>query len=259
VSKLQIKYSKEITRELGEIAVYLPGTKVEVGDIIQFPYSPKRIFGKIVPWGSFRKISSLENLGVDFKKPEFSISPHTYRFSSKNSVKVNAGANAGADVGNDDLPGGKGKINIQFSSKGAIYFLGVDCDSKTLDDLAALENEINTNGKEMVWEDTFLVVSVTVAKKALIAQSKTKSSEIIIEGDVKGIQSGTANINTDVNLKVETHSGDVFIKDWSEDVTVFMDVVRFEEEDYGTGGTRSIDEKSKIKLRKVSIEELLTD
>ncbi|UHO40601.1 hypothetical protein H5J24_11955 [Chryseobacterium capnotolerans] len=35
---LQIKYSTEIAKELGKIAVYLPGEIIEVGDIIKFPY-----------------------------------------------------------------------------------------------------------------------------------------------------------------------------------------------------------------------------
>lgn len=34
---LQIQYSKKIAKELGKVAVSLPGEEINVGDIIQFP------------------------------------------------------------------------------------------------------------------------------------------------------------------------------------------------------------------------------
>ena len=262
---LQIRYSKEFAKELGKIAVYLPGEKVEVGDVLKFDHG-KTLLGKARPLGSFKKITSLKNLGVSYPEPAFSNTPNTYRFSSKNAVNVEAGVNAVADLGSEDLPSGSGQVSMKFSSEGAIYFLGINCDSKVLDDLAALENEINTNGKKMVWDDTFLVTSITIAKKALIAQSRTKSSELVIAGDVNGIETGSVAVKAGAKLQVKKQSGDIFVKDWSDDVTVFMDVMKFEREVFGkVRGYRGLEmgeppeEDPRIMLRKVNIKELLED
>ncbi|MDO5968867.1 hypothetical protein Q4Q35_03525 [Flavivirga aquimarina] len=264
MSKLQIKYSKEIAKELGKIAVYLPGEHLTTGDIITFP-NGKSMFSKPKPFGTFKKITSLKKLGVNYDEPKFSKTPDTYHFSSKNTVKFTSEINGNVDLGNDNLPGGEGGVNIEFSSEGAIYFLAIDCDKKELNDLLSLENEINSRGKKMLWEDTYLVTSVTVAKKALIIQSRSKSSNLIIEGNVKGIQSGNVEMALQPKLNFKKQNGDIFIKDWSNDVTVFMDVVKFKKEVFESEKyERSIEnikfnEEDKIKFEQIKIEELLID
>ncbi len=264
MSKLQIKYSKEIAKELGKIAVYLPGEHLAVGDIITFP-NGKSVFSKHKPFGAFKKITSLRKLGVGYDEPEFSRTPDTYHFSSKNSVQFTDRINGNVDLGNDNLPSGKGGVNIEFSSEGAIYFLAIDCDKKELNDLLSLENEINSKGKKMLWEDTYLVTSVTIAKKALIIQSRSKSSGLTIEGNVKGIQSGSIEMSLQSQLNFKKQSGDIFIKDWSNDVTVFMDVVKFKKEVFGSERYRGnaenikVNKEDNIRFEKVKIEELLID
>ncbi|WP_027879255.1 hypothetical protein [Mesoflavibacter zeaxanthinifaciens] len=264
MSKLQIQYSKELAKELGKIAVYLPGEKVNVGDIIAFPFG-KSFLGKPRPLGTFKKITSLQKLNVKYTEPLFSNQPDTYQFSSKNAVDFNFSIGANADLGNDDLPKGNAKMKISFTSEGAIYFLAVDCDKKQLDDLSALENEINAKGKKMLWKDTFLVTSVTVAKKAFIAQSRSKTSELLIDGNIQGLKSNTAKIDAETKLKINKQEGDIFIKDWSNNVTVFIDLVRFEEEVFSENyrGDKAISnekfEESRISFKPVLIEDLLTD
>ena len=261
MSKLQIQYSKELARELGKIAVYLPGEHINVGDIIKFPFG-NSLLGKPRPLGSFEKVTSLKNLGVSYKEPEYSSKPDTYRFTSKNSVQVNLEIGGNANIGKDNLPSGSGDLKIGFSSEGAIYFLAVDCDSLQLDDLNSLENEINAKGKKMLWDDTFLVTSVTVAKKALIVQSQSKNSEIQISGNVKGIEAPQVKIGANTQLSIKKQKGDLFMKDWSDNVTVFMNVVLFEQEVFDEnfkGIETPTSNEREIKLKLISIDELLTD
>ncbi len=228
MSSLQIEYSKEIAKELGKIAVYLPGEHVEVGDIITFP-NGKSLFGKSRPLGSFKKVTSLKKIGVEYDEPTFSNSPDSYRFSSKNVISFDVNFE-GEIVKNDLSPNLNSKAKIHFSSKGAMYFLAIECDKKQLDDLASLENKINITSRRLVWEDTYLVTSITVAKKALIIQSQSKNSEILINGDLQAIKSEIGKIDSSLKLNVQKQSGDVFLKDWSKNVTVFMDLIRFEKE-----------------------------
>ena len=261
---LQIKYSKEFAKELGMIAVYLPGQQVNVGDIITFPYG-KSFIGKPRPLGTFKKITSLKKLDVKYDEPKFSGNPDPIQFSSTNSIDFDFSIGGKADLGNSITPSGDASVSIKFSSEGAIYFLASNCDKKELNDLVALENEINHKDKKLLWKDTYLVTSVTIAKKAFVAQSRSKTSELIIEGDFKGVKSGLTNINANTKLQIKKQSGDVFIKDWSNDVTVFMDLIRFEKEVFSENyrGNKAISnegfENSRILLKPVLIEDLLTD
>lgn len=248
MSKLQILYSKEFARELGKIAVYLPGTSVEIGDIIRFPHG-KTFFGKSRPLGSFQKVTSLKNLDVFYSEPNFSNTPDTYHFASVNSVDFNTQGKINLE--NQLLPIGSGEVKISFSSEGAIYFLGVECDTKQLDDLGALENEVNTKGKNLPWEDTYLVVSVTIAKKAFIAQSRSKNSELVVQGNIQGIQTGNTALKSNAKINISKQQGDVFTKDWSNDVTVFMGLVKFEKKIFEKRyrGAKSISKESEVESR----------
>ncbi len=260
MSKLQIQYSKEIAKELGKIAVYFPGEHIEVGDIIKFPFG-KSLFGKSKPLGTFQKITSLKKIGIQYDEPQFSNSPDTYHFTSKNAIEFKSDIETNLSLGTDNLPNAKSALSIEFSSEGAIYFLAIDCDKKELNDLLALEKEINVKGKKMLWYDTYLVTSVTIAKKALILQSRSKSSGIIIEGNIQGINSGNVNIANNARVNLKNQKGDVFIKNWSDDVTVFMDVVKFEKEIFEAETNHRIAKKEafRIHIKKVSIEEVLED
>ncbi|NVK52482.1 MAG: hypothetical protein HWD85_06070 [Flavobacteriaceae bacterium] len=267
MSDLQIQYSKKIAEELGKIAVYLPGEKIEVGDIIKFPNARRPLFGKKLPYGSFKKITSLEKLGVDFNIPEFSGTPDTYRFSSKDEVNIQFGLKGGANLGKKSLPKVEKDLHIQFFSEGAIFLLAIDCDKRELDDLLFLEKEINSKGKQLVWDDTYLVTSVTVAKKAFMAQSKSKSSEILLKTDLTGIKSRSVNISASSSLRVSKSSGNVLIHDWSDNVTVFIDLIEFEKKVFeapspsnkNARGMLSGNSQSKLIARRVNIKELINN
>lgn len=262
---LQIQYSKEIARELGKIAVYFPGDEVKVGDIIRFPFGKKGLFRKTVPWGTFSKVTSLKNLGVTYKESQLSESPDPYQFSTKNAVNVGFNGNINADLTNDKLPQGNASLSIKFSSEGAIYFLAVGCDKTGIDDIIALENQIQSKSN-LLWDDTFLVTSVTIAQKALIAQSNSKSSELIIGGEISGLKSNTANINADAKISIIKEKGSAFIKDWSDNVTIFMEVMKLEKEIFSStkgitpsnsSSIPSEEPSERILLKKIDLEEYL--
>lgn len=250
---LQIQYCKELAKELGKIPVYLPGEQIEVGDIITFPFG-RTFFGKSKPLGTFSKVSSLNKLGVAYNEPKNSGSPDTYSYASQNSVELDFSGEAHGEF--PAQQSASGNIKIRFGSEGAIYFLAVDCDKKELEGYASLEKEIVSKGKQLIWENTFLVTSVTVAKKAFIALSKSNTSELNLFGDFKGGSSSIKQIQAETSLKIGSQSGDLFIKDWSNDVTVFMDLVRFEKEIFDSSTSRN---KRQPNLKPVKVEELLIE
>ncbi|SEW27512.1 hypothetical protein SAMN05421841_1966 [Chryseobacterium wanjuense] len=227
---LQIKYSKEIAKELGKVAVYLPGELIEVGDIITFPNGKGGIFSKEAPLGVFTKISSLNNLNVEYSTQSKPEAKHSYKFSSESSVSRSSSINSEVGLSSNALPNADIEVVLQFTSEGSIYFHALDCYKTQINDIASLENEIISKSQVLIWENTYLVTSVTYASKALIMQSRSKNSEITLSGNVNGIKTSGANIGTDAEFNIKSQNGDFFIKDWSNNVSIFMELMKFDKQ-----------------------------
>ncbi len=59
-------------------------------------------------------------------------------------------------------------------------------------------------------------------------QSISKNSEITIGGDVKNVQSNNSlKLDIDAKIHIEKQVGNLLVKDWSDDVTLLIDVMRF--------------------------------
>ncbi len=233
MKSLQLQYSTEIARELGKIAVYLPGEKVTVGDIIRFPFGKRGFLQKVAPLGSFQKITDLNNLGIQNIPMQQSDTPDSYRFCSKQAVDFQLTSATDMRFDYEALPSANTELEIRLSATGAIYFCAINCYKTSLNNIAMLENEINSRGKRMVWDDTFLVTAVTVAQKALIIQSKSNQSAITLGGNVQGLQSNQLmHLGTKHQIHIKKQQGDLFIKDWSDQVTVFMELMKFEKETF---------------------------
>ena len=87
---------------------------------------------------------------------------------------------------------------------------------------------------EIVWNETFLVTSVTIASKALIMQSSTKSGSLNISGDIKGLITGSAaDISGTSQIGIRNFKESSLIKPWSDNVTVFFGLHRFTKSTFG--------------------------
>ncbi len=234
MSGLQVKYSKEVAKELTKIPVVLPGAPVEVGQIIHFPFGRRGIwpFRKPAPRGAFSVITTLENLKI---KPQ--IGPpdedgDPYVFSSRKSVKVVADFGAQGTI-----TGGvtsNGSLNVSFEAEGAVYFAAVDCKTTKITNLDQIQIDLSKYANQITWNETFLVTSVTVAGKALIMQSSTKSAKLDLVGDIKGLVTGSgADISANTQIGVKTFKESSFFKPWSDNVTVFFEVSRFTKKTFG--------------------------
>lgn len=254
---LQIKYSKEIAKELGKVAVYLPGEIIEVGDIIKFPNGKTGIFSKGAPLGVFTKISSLNNLSVKYSMQQQLGSKHTYKFSSENSVNQISSINSEIELSSDTLPNIDAEVILKFTSEGSIYFHALDCYKTQINDIASLENEIISKSKVLIWENTYLVTSVTYATKALIMQSRSKNSEITLSANAHGIKTSQINIGAGAESSIKSQNGDFFIKDWSNDVSIFMELMKFEKQIFQVINRSLNVQKSQDRLVPVDINSLL--
>lgn len=228
MSGLQIKYAKEIAKELTKIAVVLPGAPVEVGQIIHFPFGRQGIwpFKKAAPRGAFNVITTLANLDVEPQISESDVDGDPYIFASKKDVKIEAdlGIQAGLPTGTSP----NGSLKAKFSAEGSVYFSAIGCKTTRITNLDQIQIDLNNHKNDIVWNETFLVTSVTIASKALIMQSSSKSASLDVGGDIKGLTTGNAvDFSGDVNIAVRSFKDSSFIKPWSDNVTIFFGLHRF--------------------------------
>jgi len=235
MSGLAITYSKEIAKELTKIAVVLPGEQLQVGQIIHFPFGRKGIwpFKKPAPRGSFNIITSLSELGLkNIKKSSWKKEPDPYIFSSKKSVKIDFSF----DVQSKAAPkaNAEGSLTVSFEKEGAVYFAAIDCERTDLLNLQDVQINLGNHKNDIIWNDTFLVTSVTRAEQALIMQSSTKSATLNISGDIKGlVTKQKPDISASSKIGVSSFKESSFIKPWSPKVEVFMGLHRFTKKTFG--------------------------
>jgi len=221
-------YCKEIIKELDKIPVFLPGTPVNVGDIITFGNG----FTKPRPVGSFDPVSKLSSFGVSYQvQNEKDSDSDSYLYASKGAVGVSFTADANvATVG-------KGKLEINFNKEGATYLAAIECIVKSIIDTSNLEKQLEPHKNSIDWKNCFIVTSVTIAKRALIMQSNSQSASLVIEGDVKGLQTGSElDVDANISIKINTYKDSAFIKDWSENVTLFFTLARYRKKFLGDWG-----------------------
>lgn len=228
-------YSKEIAKELTKIAVVLPGAPVSPGDIIHFPFGRRGVwpFRKPAPQGAFEIVSKLSNLNVIPQLSPIDSDGDPYIFSSRKSVKVDV--NLGGQGNAGQVGTVNGNLKVSFESEGAIYFAAIDCKTTSITNLDQIQVDLQDHTNDIVWNETFLVTSITVASKALIMQSSTNSALLDIAGDIKGLVTGNlSDISANANIRIERFKEASLIKPWSDNVTVFFGLHRFTKDVFGS-------------------------
>ena len=234
MSGLQIMYSKEVAKELTKIAVCLPGAPVEVGQIIHFPFGRSGVwpFRKSAPQGAFNLITTLQNLGINPQETGPDEDGDPYIFASRKSVKIDANFDATGTL----TPGvnANGQLNASFEAEGSVYFAAIDCKTNSISNLDQIGVDLEKHTNSLIWDETFLVTSVTIASKALIMQSSTKSAVLTVQVDIKGlVTKNVSDINANAQIGVKNFKESSFIKPWSDNVTIFIGLHRFTKENFG--------------------------
>ncbi|WP_422348809.1 hypothetical protein [Flagellimonas sp.] len=215
-------YSKEIIKELDMIPVYLPGTKIEPGDIITFSHT--NALGRPQPIGSFRKETNLiHTLGLDLPVATDD-GLGAVRFSSRNGVSMEF--KAAANAGNV----GKGELNVSFTKEGSTYLAATGLSESRIEDMDKLRTNLNKIRNKYTgdWNKSFIVVSVRTAKKALVMQSNSSQGSLTISGETQTLQAGAAgDIKANLKFAVSSFKDAAFIKDWNDDVELFVGLARY--------------------------------
>ena len=227
---LAADYCKEIAKQLGQTAIYLPGSSVKVGDIIAF--KDTTIFGKPKPLGEFSVRGNLTDFGIVLEsETEHDNSKDSYVYASKGSVSISFEASAnGADLA-------QGALKIGFSKEGSTYLSAVDCKETRFKTVVKLEESLAKVKDQFDWDKHFIVISVTVADKALIMQSNSSNASLEISGQVKNLTPGNVivkDLDAGIDLKITKYNEASFLKDWSSNVPVFFTLVRYHKKFLGS-------------------------
>lgn len=204
-------YCNEIAKELRYNPVYLPGTPVTPGEIIEFKSKQ--------PFGPFISLNSLDNLGIPYAVRE-DPDPDPIKYSSKRSVSSTFDASATFS------DGVKGKLTISFSEEGATYLCAINLKSIKLQNIDSLVDSLARLGKdESYWSRVFIVTGVWIAGKAIVMQSNSKSAQLDIFGSAEGLDPAISGVGS-AEIKVATSMAKdaAFFKDWSDIgcLTIFL-------------------------------------
>lgn len=220
-------YCKELLSQLDQLAVYMPGRAVNVGDVIT--YGHIGVFSR--PLGDFQVVTTLEELNVKVLKRKDQNSD-SYRYASTGGTS--ASFQADVDAGNM----GKGTLNIGFSKAGSLYVAALECKREEMTNLHTLDDQLIPHRQDVDWNNCYIITSVTRAKRAIVMQSSSTSAELVINGQTRDLNpTSGSDVQVNAEFSVKSYRDASFIKDWSNEASLFMTLVRYKRNVLGEWNT----------------------
>lgn len=216
-------YSKTVARRFDKLPVYVPDTKIKPGAVLSFG---KSIFGVNKPFGTFQHITDLID-GQVYKFP-IQIQPKqssntVLNFVSQNEVTVTSSVKA-------NIPNAvEGDIAFQFGKAGSVLLFAVKGTDYWIDQLQ-LKMHLKTVADQEKWDEYYIVTEVTVYNRALVYQSMDSNGSLSVSASAKDIAiagDGITNIGAEASFSVKWKNKQAFSVDWTENVVLFMKLVRF--------------------------------
>lgn len=248
-------YTAEINKQFKYLATWLPGTKVELGDI------------GIVENKKFKRISNLINQNIPFKIKESDISVD-YEYNSQGSVSVSTKLKGKIAPKNSLLNESDVGLQINFSKENAIFFKLNKAKSSSINNLIELGEILIERINQNNWDKKWVIVTELVKADSgtiLISSSKNATIELKANGNIgmDNIDIANARFNFEI-LKSKDLSTKILAKNnltpllkFSKIKTSFLHPPKF---DYGISKMITLDSKNnslqtEYKFKNVSYEE----
>jgi hypothetical protein len=180
-------YVKGIRKQFNNyFATWLPSTQHELGDVGIFKDN------------LFIRVTSLEKLGISFKKREDKSVTSSINCVSTTGVKKTTKAAAEINLSIPALPVGKAGIELEFDKKGSYIFEAEGSYESSIEDLNQVEIDIRKVFEDGKWRAGWFVISNIVhTPNASIIISNSSNSKLVlsIAGDIPiaGIKLGDAS------------------------------------------------------------------
>jgi hypothetical protein len=161
-------YHRELHKNLGYFATWLPATIVELGDV------------GVWDGGRFRKVGSLKELGMPHSEIREG-TPEDVSYSA--SAKRADGIDISAGI---PKPLGKGELAIQFTSEGGFVFEAIGLRNVEIADRLAMADGMLKAYREGRWQKDWMVVeALFAAQSATIIVSEDNASEVVLKAKAK--------------------------------------------------------------------------
>ncbi len=196
-------------------AAWLPNQELSLGDV-----------GTLENKVFFRSITSLKNLGIDFKIKD-DTSPTPFTMQSEKGVEIANKLAGEINPKAPNIPQAKAGVSVNFSAKGAFVIKAPQTFEPVIDDIATLENQILDLYKKGKWNKEWAVIAKIVKAPSasfIISQSSEGKIELAAEAQ---IAAGSAVQLGDANLKLNASftSGDIINMNDAQNVTPFFQLV----------------------------------
>jgi hypothetical protein len=186
-------YQREMHRNLGFFATWLPSTVIELGDI------------GVLDGGRFRRVASLKELGISqLDIREGTPENVSYSASAKRSDGISAGAGTVVPVASAEL-------SIQFSSQGGYVFEALAMRQMEIADRLALAAGLLQAYEKGQWQKEWLLVDALYnAESATILVSEDTTSEIVLKASAAVLPVGSLPLaDPRLKLAVASSSGKI--------------------------------------------------
>jgi hypothetical protein len=182
-------YQREMHDKLGFFATWLPGDPLEVGDV------------GVVEGGRFRKMTSLEELGIASTVADGE-AMQDLQYTSSEGTKIST--SAGAAV----APVAKAEITVEFSRQGAFVFHASSLQPRGLQNRAKVENGIVEAYQAARWQQEWLLVeSLHTATRATIIVSEDQSAGLVLAASADTPIPGVSLADPKVGLTIASTRG----------------------------------------------------
>ena len=168
------KYTRELKKQFGYLATWLPSTPLALGDI------------GILRKNQFIKISNLEDLGISFEVEE-DTTKADIEYNSQGSVSITAKASGTIAPKDSMLKQVDTGLTVAFSRKNSIVFKANGTTSPSIKDQIKLGNEVLQLYKEGKWSKNWVVVTELVNAESatiLISSASDSKIELVAKNDV---------------------------------------------------------------------------
>jgi hypothetical protein len=189
MAKAWEQYAKEMFEKFGYLATWTPGVQLELGDV------------GVVKDRLFTRITSLKNLGIDFKTREDK-TEETQKHSSSGSVSITFKAAGKAPALGSVLTQAEAGFSIEFKKSKATVYEAVGCVAPMIDDQLAVGKKVLEMYQQGNWNKDWAVITELVqARSATVLISNSSSAKI--ELSAGGTFSGGAASLADVNAQLQ--------------------------------------------------------
>ncbi|MEE4000334.1 hypothetical protein V1T75_08285 [Tenacibaculum sp. FZY0031] len=189
------KYTREIHRELGYFAGWIPGTEIELGDV-------GYVKGKL-----FIRKSNLKQLGIDFemRKDE---DPVNLSHASKGEVEITLKGSGVSPITGSTLTTLEAGFCVKMEKENSILLQANNVFNHSIEDQLGLGQEImrryrSSNPSERWDKDLVVVTEIAQADTCtiLISKSKNNTVDITAKGELSASELDIAKADLGLSIK----------------------------------------------------------